>query len=258
MNVTLISQTIFMTRRHIMQLLRQPVWIFVTLIQPVIWLLLFGELFQQVTNIPGFETGSYITFLTPGIVVMSAMFSAGWSGMSLMDDMDRGVIDRMLVTPAMRLSLVLGRLLQGSIVIIVQSLIIIGLAKVRGASFAGWGSIVSLVLISVVLGLVFGAISDAIALRTRREETLVAVLNFMLLPLTFLSSAFMQRDLMPLWMRSVSTFNPVEWAVVVGRDVALGTGSVWRAVVQCMLLVTLAMAAVLWTVASYRSYQRSL
>ena len=256
MNV--MSQTMHMTRRHIMQLLRQPVWIFVTLVQPVIWLLLFGELFQQVTNIPGFSTGSYITFLTPGIVVMSAMFSAGWSGMSLMDDMDRGVIDRMLVTPAVRVSLVLGRLLQGSIVIVVQSLIIVGLAKLRGASFAGIDSVIVLVAISVVLGLAFGAVSDAIALRTRREETLVAVLNFMLLPLTFLSSAFMQRDLMPGWMRAISTFNPVEWAVVSGRDIALGSEDAARVVVQCALLTLLAVIATTWTVASFRSYQRSL
>jgi hypothetical protein len=72
-----------------------------TLIQPVIWLLLFGQLFKSVADIPGFTAASYITFLTPGVVVMSAMLSAGWSGMSYVVDMERGVMDRFLVSRAL-------------------------------------------------------------------------------------------------------------------------------------------------------------
>ena len=78
-----------------------------TLVQPVIWLLLFGSLFEVVSTSPASATDYYIEFLAPGIVVMTAFFSAGWSGMPLIEDLDRGVIDRLLVTPASRVALLI-------------------------------------------------------------------------------------------------------------------------------------------------------
>ena len=107
-----ITDTLFMTQRHFRNLLRQPAWILISLVQPVVWLLLYGALFRKIVEIPGFGAGSYIDFLTPGIVVMTCLFSAGWSGMDLIEDIDRGVIDRFLVSPASRSSLVAGRLVQ--------------------------------------------------------------------------------------------------------------------------------------------------
>ena len=97
--MTTLGHTGYMTATHLRQLWRQPWWIAVTLVQPVIWLLLFGSLFGVVSDIPGFGTDSYIEYLAPGIVVMTAFFSAGWAGMPLIEDIDRGVTDRLLVTP---------------------------------------------------------------------------------------------------------------------------------------------------------------
>ena len=88
--MTLIRHTLYMTLRHLRELWRQPWFVAVTLVQPVIWLLLFGALFKKVIEIPGFHSPSYIAFLAPGVVVMTAMFNAAWSGMSLIDDMRRG------------------------------------------------------------------------------------------------------------------------------------------------------------------------
>jgi ABC-2 type transport system permease protein len=79
---TAIAHSYYMTMRSVRALLRQPAYVAITLIQPVIWLLLFGALFKSVVRIPGFGTASYITFLTPGVVVMTALFSSGWSGMT--------------------------------------------------------------------------------------------------------------------------------------------------------------------------------
>ena len=77
------------TVRHVRAFLRQPWWIVVTLMQPIIWLLLFGALFKAVTKIPGFGGDSYIDFLTPGVVVMLAVSSAGWTGMGFIEDCSR-------------------------------------------------------------------------------------------------------------------------------------------------------------------------
>src|SRR5881275_1523085 len=110
--MTLIRHTLYMTLRHLRELLRQPWFVAITLVQPVIWLLLFGALFKKVVEIPGFGGGSYITYLTPGIVVMTALFSSGWNGMGMIKDLEQGVVDRFLVSPAQRLPLILGPLMQ--------------------------------------------------------------------------------------------------------------------------------------------------
>jgi ABC-2 type transport system permease protein len=89
--MTTLAHSRYMTLRHLRELWRQPWYVAITLVQPVIWLLLFGALFKRVVEIPGFGGGNYIDFLTPGIVVITALFSAGWSGMSVINDIDRGV-----------------------------------------------------------------------------------------------------------------------------------------------------------------------
>ena len=214
-----ISDTLFMTQRHFRNLLRQPAWILISLVQPVVWLLLYGALFRKIVEIPGFGAASYIDFLTPGIVVMTCLFSAGWSGMDLIEDIDRGVVDRFLVSPASRSSLIAGRLLQGALVGVIQSVIIVVLGLIIGAEYPGGVlGIAALTIASVLLGTAVGALSNAIGVLSRNVETMVAVSNFVLLPLTFMSSVFMARALMPGWMQSVATYNPVEWAVNAGRE----------------------------------------
>src|SRR5215207_6848130 len=97
-----LRHTWYMTRRHLMELFRQPVWIATTLVQPIIRILLYGALFKRIVDIPGFGADNYIDFLTPCIVLMTALFSGGWTGMGLIEDMKAGVTDRFLVTPVSR------------------------------------------------------------------------------------------------------------------------------------------------------------
>ena len=103
--MTAITHSYFLMLRHVRQLIRQPWWIGLTLAQPIIWLVLYGQLFQKVTSLPGFHARSYIEFITPGVVVMSALFSSGWSGMGIINDLDLGVMDRLLVSPANRFAI---------------------------------------------------------------------------------------------------------------------------------------------------------
>lgn len=91
---------------------------------------------RRAVEIPGFGSGDYTDFFTPGVVVMTAFFSAGWSGMSVIQDIDRGVIDRFLGTPVKRSALIVGRVGQAAITIAIQSLIIVALALIVGANFA--------------------------------------------------------------------------------------------------------------------------
>jgi ABC-2 type transport system permease protein len=255
----MITDTLFMTQRHFRNLLRQPAWILISLVQPVVWLLLYGALFRRIVEIPGFGAGSYIDFLTPGIVVMTCLFSAGWSGMDLIEDIDRGVIDRFLVSPTSRSSLIAGRLLQGAIVGIIQSVIIVVLGLIVGAEYPGGvAGIAALTICAVLLGTGVGALSNAIGVLSRRIETMVAVSNFVLLPLTFLSSVFMARALMPGWMQSIATYNPVEWAVNAGRE-GLAAGPDWGVVLSRMGWLALFTVICTWLATrAFRVYQKSI
>jgi ABC-2 type transport system permease protein len=81
--MTLITHSYYMAIRQLRALIRQPWYVAFTLVQPIIWLVLYGQLFKRVVELPGFNASSYVSFLTPGVIVMSALFAGGWNGMSI-------------------------------------------------------------------------------------------------------------------------------------------------------------------------------
>jgi ABC-2 type transport system permease protein len=242
-----------LTVRQLLALWRQPWFVAITLIQPMIWLLLFGALFKKVVEIPGFHGGSYIDFLTPGIVVMSALFSAGWHGMAWINAIDRGIMDRFLVSPVSRFALIASGVAQQVVVILIQSLIIVAVAAALGAHLTALGVTLMLLAASLLGGAVC-ALSDGLALVARQEETLIGVVQFVVLPATFLSSGLMAANLLPGWIHGISRFNPVDWAVVAAR-----TGT-WSATVgiRVGLLAALALACAVVATRAVRVYQRSV
>ncbi|MGA9761112.1 MAG: ABC transporter permease [Gaiellaceae bacterium] len=255
----LFSHSLTMTDRDLRRLARQPWWIVVTLVQPVVWLLLFGPLFKSIANIPGFQATSYIQFLTPGVVIMTAFFSGGWNGMATIDDLNRGVVDRLLVSPLRRSSFFIGHVLQTSVSIVIQAAIIVVLGYALGAHYVN-GALGLLVLFAaaILLGGSLNALSNGMALIFRREETLIATLNVFMLPLTFLSSAFMQQSLIPHWMQVGSRFNPLNWAVVASRE-AISAGTNWSSVgVHLGLLAGLLCVCMAFAMGAVRIYQRSI
>jgi ABC-2 type transport system permease protein len=255
--MTLVRQTLYMTVRHLRELWRQPWFVAVALVQPVIWLLLFGALFKRVIEIPGFHAHSYVAFLAPGIVVMTAMFNSAWSGMALIEDINRGVTSRFLVTPVRREALIAGRIVKEAVVVVIQSLIIVGLALIVGASFAGGpAGVAALFAVSALLGAMFGALSNAFALIMRQEEALIGAVQFIVLPLTFLSSTFLASNLMPRWIQHVSDFNPVNWAVIAGRTATSAHPDWGLAASRAGFLVALLAACLVFATRAFRSYQR--
>src|ERR1700754_1689799 len=150
-----LRQTFQVFLRNARVMLRQPAFVVITLVQPLIWLLLFGALFKAVTKIPGFAAGSYLDYLTPGIVVMLAVSSAGWTGMGFIEDIDSGVMDRMLVSPAWRGALNLGSVMQSVISVLVQTALIVALALIMGASL---DNVALLFLVAALLAAAFASL----------------------------------------------------------------------------------------------------
>lgn len=258
--MTAIAQSLYLTQRHTRALLRQPWFVAITLVQPVVWLFLFGQLFKSVTEIPGFAGGaSYLDYLMPGVVVMTAMFSSGWSGMGTIDDIERGLMDRFLVGPLHRSSLIVGRIAHEGVSLIIQSLVIGGIALLLGAKIEG--GIVGfgvLVLASVLLAFAFASLSNALALVVRQRESVIGINQFLVLPLTFLSAAFLPLSLAPDWIETVARFNPVNWAVEAGREALLASGD-WSIILPRLgALAVVAMICAWLATGAFRSYQKSV
>ena len=254
-----LQQTWQINLRYIRAFVRQPAWVAIALVQPIIWLLLFGQLFKSVVEIPGFQGGSYIEFLMPGVAVMTAVMSAGWNGMGFIEDMHRGVLDRVLVTALWRGALNAGSLLYAIITIALQVLVIIGIGLIAGASFEnGVAGVAILLLVSCLLGGSIAALSNGLALVAKERETLIGAVTFVTLPITFLSTTFMQASLVPDWVHSIARFNPVNWAVEAGRSGTTNQTD-WSLVGSRIALLS-ALLVASWALATraFRAYQRSI
>jgi ABC-2 type transport system permease protein len=225
----------------------------------VIWLFLFGSLFKKVVELGGFGTTSYLDYLVPGVVVMSALSSNMWAGMGTLDEIQRGTLNRFLTTPVSRAALMNGNVVNNGLITALQSVIIVLLGLLGGADYPGGiGGIAILIAASVLLGTIFGALSNALGMLVRERESIIGINTFLLLPLTFLSSAFMAPSQMPGWMRHIADFNPLNWAMVAGRS-AMSEHPDWGVVVgRSGALLALAVAAVWLSIRTFRSYQRSV
>jgi ABC-2 type transport system permease protein len=256
--MTALRQTRQVSLRYLRALYRQGAWIGITLTQPIIWLLLFGALFKSVAHIPGFE-GSYINFLTPGVVVMLAVSSAGWTGMGFIEDINNGVMDRVLASPVWRGALNLGSVAQAVLTVAIQTVIIVLLALALGADFRnGVGGVLILILVAVLLAASFASLSNGLGMLARQREALIGAVSFVLLPLTFLSGALMQQSLVPNWIETVSKFNPVNWAVEAGRSAAMGNTDWGLVASRIGSLTVLVVLCATFATRAFGAYQRSL
>jgi ABC-2 type transport system permease protein len=257
--MTPLRQTWQVTMRGIRVFLRQPAYLAMTLTQPIIWLLLFGALFKAITRIPGFHGGSYINFLTPGIIVMLAVSSAGWTGMGFIEDIASGVMDRELASPVWRGALNAGTVIYASLTVAVQTVLIVLLSVALGATYTGGiGGVLLLIVIAALLAAAFASLSNAVAMVARQREALIGAVTFVLLPLTFLSTALMQQSLIPGWIRTISRFNPVNWAVEAGRSAAMQRIDWGLVASRTGLLIALTLASAALATLAFTKYQRSL
>lgn len=256
---TLAPHSGYLTQRLIRATLRQPAFVVIMLIQPMIWLLLFGQLFKRIVELPGFTTGSYIDFLTPGVVIMTVLFTSGWAGMAFIDDMERGVMDRMLSSPVSRGAMMLGSVLNQAFTIVVQGVVVVLVGLALGAEFPGGiVGILVMFLAAVLLAASFSCLSNGMALVVRTGESLIGFSTMLTLPLSFLSSAMIAREATPQWIQTVSSYNPVDWAVVASRQ-ALSADPDWSAVlIRLGGLFVVAIVAGFIATRAFRSYQRSL
>jgi len=251
-------QTAWMVVRQGRNLMREPIWIAMMVIQPMLWLLLYGQLFSKVAPLRS-GASSYIEFLTPGIVCMNAFFGGSWSGMAMISDLDRHVIDRFLAAPASRLAIILSQVVRAGVTAILQAIILLAVGYLLGVRVHG-GVLGFLVVFAAafLLATVFAGFSHGVALLLRREASMIATANFVGLPLMFLSSVLIGAALMPGWIHEISRFNPVNWGVQAARNAVVFDGPWGPTAVYLLLLLAATAATSAFATWSFRAYQRSI
>jgi len=257
---TLLTDTWYLTGRKLHAFVRQPWVLAFSVIQPVIWLFLFGEMFRRIIDIPGFGyQGSYLAYLVPGVVAMNAMSGNMWAGMSMIEEIDRGTLNRFLVTPAKRLAIMNASVVEQAVSTTIQTLIIVVLGYAGGARYPGGAmGIVVLILAAIGIGVFWGALSNMTGMLLRSREAIIGVYTFFMLPLMFLSSAFIRPSFLPGWMQAIASRNPLNWEVQIGRDV-LSANPDWSAVaIRGAGILVLAVIAIAISASTFRSYAKNV
>lgn len=234
---------------------RSPFYAFIYLVQPLIWLLLFTQIFKSVTALPNFPTSTYVQFFAPGLIVTLAVFNSNFTGFQLLNDINFGVIEKVLVTPANRYALILGTVLYVAVTGVLQVIVVLLISLGLGATIAtGIGGVLVTIVIVSLLGMGLTSLLGALALRAKRVEPLVFISNLITLPLIFLSSALIPANLTPDWVQTAMKFNPVNYAVDAVRPLFL-TGYDWHAIgVGLVILGAWAIAGIVVAEYAFRRF----
>jgi ABC-2 type transport system permease protein len=244
-----LRESFIVFRRQLRMNLRNPAWVIIGMLQPVLYLLLFGPLLKPLITQFG-ATNAY-TFFVPGMLVQLGMFGAFFAGFSLIGEWREGVIEAERVTPASRTALLVGRLVRDVLQLLVQALILVGLGYLMGMR-GSVGGIVFGVLLTLLVGGACAAASNALALTTKSEDVMAPVINMVMMPVLLLSGILLPMTIGPKWLLNVSDWMPFRWVVDAVRTAFSGDfatspmvwGSVWAAVLFVL--------AVAWGTATFR------
>ena len=220
--------------------LRQPLWVLIGLLQPILYLTLFGPLLQNIAATSGFQGDAWQVFV-PGLLVQLGIFGGLFVGFGIIAEIRSGVIDRQLVTPAARASIVAGRTLRDVVVITVQGIVLVGAAFALGLRVPVGALLIALVLVAL-LGAAFSFISNAIGIATKSEDALAPLVNTLALPILLLSGILLPMNLAPQWLQIVSNFNPFKHIVEALRAVFRSDFSnpiIWIGIVLAVVLVVI-------------------
>jgi ABC-2 type transport system permease protein len=242
--------------RNIIRNLRTPMLVTASLLQPVIWLVLFSQTFKGLANTDQFRRlgyGSYLEFLLPGMLVLSMLFTALQSGIATVTDIDTGVMDKLLISPIRRSSILLGRVGADAITMVIQGGIILALAVAMGARPNSAPGALAVLALATVFGVVWAGLSNLIALRTRNSELTMVGGLLLTLPALFLTPAFFPRQLLPGWLQGVSNVNPAAYVIETGQQL-VSIGNSWAQDGRTLIaLVVTAVALIPASVAAFRT-----
>jgi ABC-2 type transport system permease protein/oleandomycin transport system permease protein len=216
-----VSDTLTIARRNLLVWMRVPAYIVFTVIQPVMFVLMFRFVFGGAipVNVPG----GYVNFLMPGIIAQTAAFACFGTAIALAQELQKGVIDRLRSMPMARSAVLTGRLVADTIRMTITLLIVLGVGYAVSFRFSnGFGAAVGMMVLAIVFGLAFCCVAAYTGLAIGDEESVQAFGLIWLFPLTFVSSAFVPISTMPGWLQAFANNQPVTYVVNTMRALAIG------------------------------------
>ena len=248
-----ISDSLIMARRELTATVRKPALLSFTLIQPVIMILIFRYVFGGAIRTPN---GSYVNYLMPGILVMTATFGALVTGVGLSEDLSKGIVDRLRSLPIARSAVLTGRTLSdlmrnlGTVTLMLGVGLLIGFRPTEPAA-----RVVAAILLLLAFAYVFSWISATVALLVRDPETAQGVGFVWVFPLVFASSAFVPTDTMPPAIRAFASVNPITLCVDAVRALTIGGHAAGPVLGTLAWLVGLLLVFVPFAVSRYRALE---
>ena len=243
----LLRDTWIVFGRYFGLFIRNPVWIAVGIIQPLLYLLLFAPLLKSIASTRGFPPGGAYNVFVPGLLIQLGLFGAAGVGFSLIAELRAGVIERLRVTPVSRVALLLGRALRDIVSLLIQAVLLVVLSLPFGLSINLKGFVVVLGLLALI-GLMMASISYACALWLKSEDAFAPLIFTATLPVLLLSGVLLPLTLAPAWLRAIAAVNPLAYAVDAARaifndhlgDVSVVKGLAIMAVLALVAVVTAA------------------
>jgi ABC-2 type transport system permease protein len=241
-------RTLAVAEVEVRKLLRDPTELVTRAVQPVLWLVIFGQVFSRTHAIPTGEL-SYLEFMAPGVLAQGVLFSAIFYGIAVIWERDLGIVHKLVASPAPRSALVLGKALAAGVRGLPQALIIYLLAGWLGVRLDFGPVALAEVTLMVVLGsATFATFSLVVACLVKTRERFMGIGQLMTMPLFFASNAIYPLDLMPGWLRVLAHVNPLTYLVDGLRTLMLqhgqsGFGLGTDYLVELVLLVVLVLVA---------------
>ena len=247
----MISDTYTIFWREMKRYKKSRSGILIRLIQPAIWIIVMGNTFASTRPLiqsVGFN-GSYIEFMAPGVIMLTAIFTSIFGGVNTLWDRRYGFMNKALVSPVSRSSIALGKMLAISMISTLQSSLILGIALGLGVHMSNLLMILPILLTVTVFSLGFSGISVIVAATSKSQETFWGLINFLGMPLFMLSPALFPLELLPPWLAFVARLNPVTYSVLLIRQMMTGTVQLVSVVIE--MTVICGFVVVMVSLASY-------
>jgi len=220
----ILSDTYTIFWREIKRYRKSRSGVIIRLIQPAVWIIVIGNTFagtQPLIQAVGFE-GEYIEFMTPGVIILTAIFTSIFGGVNTLWDRRYGFMNKALTSPISRSSIALGKMLAISLIAALQASLIIGIAFAIGVSFPNFIVIVPIMAIVILFSLGFSGISVMVAATAKSQETFWGIINFLGMPLFMISPALFPLELLPDWLAVAAKLNPVTYTILLIRGLMTG------------------------------------
>ena len=203
--------------------MRNPAWVIIGLIQPILYLAFFGPLLARIASggLLGVPANNPYSFFVPGLLIQLGLFGAAFVGFSIIADWRAGVIERFRVTPVSRMALLAGRVLRDVVTLTVQAIVLILAGLAFGLRAPLVGVLIGLCFVAVV-AVSLSAVSYAVGLLLKSEDALAPLLNMVMVPLMLLSGIMLPMTLGPQWLRDAAKATPFGYIINAMRDVFAG------------------------------------